>query len=283
MPKYAREAASGRFSVCHNIIKMREDYLTLILIVAFLPDPSVALAVMVTVPFLPLTALTLPVLLTVAIFVLLDVQVRVLFALPFMVVTFAFTFAVLPALSVLTPESVIFFTEPFIQVRVIFPYFLLPSLAVAVMVTFFPPAFLLKVTTPLELTVATLVLLDFHVTALFVALDGATATFSCTFLPAAMLRAEAVTLTFVTLTTALETVILHVAFTFPAVAVITAVPSLTAVTTPSADTVATFVLLEVHTTASVVSAGVTVAANVTVLPSVSFWLVALRVIAVAGT
>ena len=73
MPKYAREAASGRFSVCHNIIKMREDYLTLILIVAFLPDPSVALAVMVTVPFLPLTALTLPVLSTVAIFVLLDI------------------------------------------------------------------------------------------------------------------------------------------------------------------------------------------------------------------
>ena len=64
------------------------------------------------------------------------------------------------------------FTEPFMQARVILAYFLLPSFAVAVMVTFLPPAFLLKVTIPVELTVAILVLLDFQVTALFVALEG---------------------------------------------------------------------------------------------------------------
>ena len=92
------------------------------------------------------------------------------------------------------------FTEPFMQARVIFAYFLLPSFAVAVMTTRLPPAFFLKVTTPVELTVATLVLLDFHVTALLVALEGATVALSCTFLPAAMLReGAAVSLMLVTL------------------------------------------------------------------------------------
>ena len=98
--------------------------------------------------------------------------------------------------------------------------------------------------------------------------------------------AEAVTVTLVTLVTAgagLETVTVHSAFTLPAVAVITAVPALTPVTTPSADTVATLSSLEVHTTVSVVSDGVTVAVKVTVLPVKSFWLVAFRVISVAGT
>lgn len=84
--------------------------------------------------------------------------------------------------------------------------------------------------------------------------------FSCTFLPAATLReGVAETATFVTFTTAFLTVTVHVASTLPAFAVITAVPSLTAVTVPFSDTVATLLLLEVHTTLSVVSEGVTVA------------------------
>ena len=55
-----------------------------------------------------------------------------------------------------------------------------------------------------------------------------------------------------------STVTAHSAFTLPQVAVMVAVPSLLAVTTPSL-TVATASLEEVHTTASVVSAGVAVA------------------------
>ena len=50
---------------------------------AFFPDPSVALAVMVTVPFLPLMVLTFPYLSTVASLVLLEDHARDLFALPF--------------------------------------------------------------------------------------------------------------------------------------------------------------------------------------------------------
>ena len=155
--------------------------------------------------------------------------------------TLAFNVVLLPALMVVVPESLMLFTEPFMQVRVTFPYFLLPSLAVAVIVTVLPPAFFLKVTRPLESTVAYLVLLDFHVTALLVALEGVTVAFSCTFLPAATLReGVAETATFVTFTTAFLTVTVHVASTLPAFAVITAVPSLTAVTVPYSDTLATF-------------------------------------------
>ena len=47
-----------------------------------------------------------------------------------------------------------------------------------------------------------------------------------------MLREEAVILIPVTFTTGLATVMVQVAFTLPAVAVITAVPGFTAVTTP---------------------------------------------------
>ena len=54
-------------------------------------------------------------------------------------------------------------------------------------VTVFPPIFFFVVTTPLLLTVATLVLLDFHVTPLLYALDGVTVAFNVTFLPVAIL------------------------------------------------------------------------------------------------
>ena len=76
---------------------------------------------------------------------------------------------------------------------------------------------------------------------------------------------------------------MHSAFTFPAVAVMTAVPALTAVTVPSAATFTTASLLEDHTILSVVSAGVTVAFKVKDLPVSTFWLVAFRVTFVAGT
>ena len=175
------------------------------------------------------------------------------------------------------------FTEPFMQVRVIFAYFLLPSAEVAVIVTFLPPAFFLKVTRPLELTVATFLLLVVHFTALLVVLEGATVALSCTFFPAAILRVGAVILTPVALTTGLATVTVQVAFTLPAVAVMTAVPGFTAVTTPSSDTFATAALLEDHTTLSAVLAGATVAFRVKVLPVSSFWVVASRVMPVAGT
>lgn len=187
----------------------------MVMVAVFL-EPSVALAVIFTVPFLPLTAVTLPLELTVAIFVLLDVQVSLVFAFPVLSGNLAFNVVLLPALMVVVPESLMLFTEPFMQVRVTFPYFLLPSLAVAVIVTVLPPAFFLKVTRPLESTVAYLVLLDFHVTALLVALEGVTVAFSCTFLPAATLReGVAETATFVTFTTAFLTVTVHVASTLP--------------------------------------------------------------------
>ena len=85
-----------------------------------------------------------------------------------------------------------------------------------------------------------------------------------------MLREEAVILIPVTFTTGLATVMVQVAFTLPAVAVITAVPGFTAVTTPVEETFATAPLSEDHTTLSVVLAGATVAFRVKVLPVSSF-------------
>ena len=76
----------------------------------------------------------------------------------------------------------------------------LPSFAVAVIMTVFPPAAFLIVTIPLLFTVAYLVLLDFQVTALFVALAGDTATLSLSFFPAAILLLEPMILSFFTIT-----------------------------------------------------------------------------------
>ena len=59
-------------------------------------------------------------------------------------------------------------------------------MAVAVIVTVFQPIFFFVVTTPLLLTDATFVLLDFHVTPLLYALDGVTVAFNVTFLPVAI-------------------------------------------------------------------------------------------------
>ena len=78
------------------------------------------------------------------------------------------------------------------------------------------------------------------------------------------------------------TVTEQVAFLLPAVAVIVALPFPTAVTTPL-ETVATDVLLDVHTTLSVELDGVTVAVSVAVFPFVRLSDVLERVIPVAGT
>lgn len=98
----------------------------------------------------------------------------------------AFNFSFLPAFTDLLPVILTFFTIPFIDVICQEADFLLPSVAVAVMVTFLPPVFFFKVTTPPCVTVATFVLLDFHVSFLLEALAGKTVGFSVTFLPAAI-------------------------------------------------------------------------------------------------
>ena len=72
------EPARIFFYVVISISETEGYYLMRILNVAFFPDPSVALAVMVTVPFLPLMVLTLPYLSTVASFVLLEDHADVL-------------------------------------------------------------------------------------------------------------------------------------------------------------------------------------------------------------
>ena len=71
----------------------------------------------------------------------------------------------------------------------------------------------------------------------------------------------------------------------PAVAVMMAVPSATAVTKPALETVATLVLLLVQTTSSVVFSGSTVAVSVAVLGSVLLYrdkVVVFRLTLVAG-
>ena len=111
-------------------------------------------------------------------------------------------------------------------------------------------------TTPLELTVATFVLLDVHFTVSLEPL-GLSIAFSVYVLP---LFTEIAVLISLTEVAGVSTFTVHTA-DLPLVvfAVIVAVPCAFAVTTPLADTVAIFVLLDVHVTLSVVSAGFIVA------------------------
>ena len=135
------------------------------------------------------------------------------------------------------------------------------SPAVAVMVTV--PSFNV-VTTP-SATVATVSSDDVHVTVLSVAVSGVTVAVNVTLSPAVT---DAVALSNVTLstgTTAAVTVTLQVALFPPAVAVMVASPSATAVTLPVSSTVATDSLSDDHATA--VPLGVTVEINVSVFPS----------------
>ena len=116
---------------------------------------------------------------------LLDDHFNFVFAF-FVADTFAFKVIDFPAFTCVFPLTLTFFTIPFMEVSFHKADFLLPSCAVAVIVTFLPPEFFFKVTTPLCDTVATFVLLDFHVSFLFVAFAGRTEAFKVIFLPAAI-------------------------------------------------------------------------------------------------
>ena len=138
---------------------------------------------------------------------------------------------------------------------------LLPALAVMVAVpTFF------AVTTPFK-TVAIVWSEELHVTVLSVASDGFTVAVSVTVSPA---LSDAVVLFSITeVTSVATTVIWHVAVLLPALAVMVAVPTFFAVTTPF-KTVAIVWSEELHVTVlSVASDGFTVAVSVTVSPALS--------------
>ena len=143
-----------------------------------------------------------------------------------------------------------------------------PSVVVTVIVAV-PAAF--AVTTPLEDTVATVVLLEVHVTDLSVAFEGSTVAVKVSVSPTVMDRELLFRLTPVTDTFAADTVTVHFAVLDPSfvVTVIVAVPAAFAVTTPEEETVATDVLLDVHVTdLSVAFDGNTVAVKVWVSPTV---------------
>ena len=143
-----------------------------------------------------------------------------------------------------------------------------PSVVVTVIVAV-PAA--LAVTTPLEDTVATVVLLDFHVTDLSVAFDGRTVAVKVCVSPTVIDNEVLFRLTPVTETVAADTVTVHFAVLAPSVVVtvIVEVPAAFAVTTPEEDTVATEVLLDDHVTdLSVAFDGNTVAVKVSVSPTV---------------
>ena len=146
---------------------------------------------------------------------------------------------------------------------------LLPSTEVAVMVAV-PAA--MAVTKPEELTLATFVSLDVHVTFLSVASAGETVAVSWKVPPAVSDSALELSETPVTETVAVWTVMVQVAVLLPSteVAVIVAVPAAMAVTKPDELTLATDVLLLVHVTFLLVAfVGATVAVSWNVPPSVS--------------
>ena len=106
----------------------------------------------------------------------------------------------------------------------------LPSVAVAVMIA--EPT-LRAVTTPMLLTVATLVLLDFHVNVLLVALAGSTVVLSLMVSPACISTEAGVTVTEVTRTGFTVTrQVARLPLPSLALAVMVAVPGATAVTMP---------------------------------------------------
>ena len=127
------------------------------------------------------------------------------------------------------------------------------------------PTFL-AVTTPFE-TVATVWSDVVQVTVLSVASDGFTVAVRVTVSPA--LSEAAVLFSVTEVTSVATTVIWHVAVLSPAFAVMVAVPTFFAVTTPF-ETVATVWSDVVHVTVlSVASSGFTVAVKVTVSPALS--------------
>ena len=152
-----------------------------------------------------------------------------------------------------------FFLTVTVQVAV-----LSPALAVIVAV---PSA--TAVTLPFASTVATDVLLELQVTVLFVALSGFTVAASVTDSPSVSSSEDLSSVTDSTAMTFFLTVTEQVAVLSPALAVMVAVPSATAVTLPFASTVATAVLSELQVTVLFVAlSGFTVAASVADSPSV---------------
>ncbi len=161
------------------------NYFTLILKVAFLPLPSVAMAVIFIVfPLAVFLVLTTPLALTVAYFMLEDVHCNFLFAF-FVAVTSAFNFRLFPALTVFAPVIFTFFTIPFMEVTFQDAETFILSFD-AVIVTFFPPVFFFTVTTPFALTVATFVLLDFQINCFVILSGNPISALKFTFLPAAI-------------------------------------------------------------------------------------------------
>ena len=139
------------------------------------------------------------------------------------------------------------------------------------------------VTFPLESTVATDVLEDFHVTALLLALPGLTVTVKVSLPPTFML---VLVLLKVIPVTGWVTVTLQLALLpLPsfAVTVIVAVPGPTAVTLPFESTAATDVLEDFHVTALLLALlGLTVTVKVSVAPVFRLRLVLFTEIPVTG-
>lgn len=160
---------------------------------------------------------------------------------------------------------------------------LLPS-EVLTVTTVVPTFF--AVTSPLEVTEATDVLPTVQITSLLVAFDGETVATKDAVLPTWRVNEEVFRDTPVTETVEAFTVTEQVAVLPPSVvlAVIVAVPAFFAVTSPSEDTVATEVLLDVHVT-SLLDAleGLTVAVNHVVSPTVMERLEGESVTLVTGT
>ncbi len=146
----------------------------------------------------------------------------------------------------------------------------LPPSSVRTVIVAEPAAF--AVTTPLDETVATVVLLDDHVTALLVALEGETVAVSVPVVPAVkdilvLFRETPVTETVPALTVTEQVAVLPPS---DVVHVIVADPADLAVTVPSEETVATEVLLDDHVTALlVVLLGETVGVSSYVSPAVN--------------
>ena len=137
------------------------------------------------------------------------------------------------------------------------------------------------VTTP-STTVATLSFELLHVTVLSVASSGSTVAFNVSVSPGMRTMLVLLRVTFVTGMNFLLTITWQVADLSPAVAVITTVPSVIAVTTPSTTVaIASSELLQV-TVLSVASSGLTVAVRVSVSPSVISSLSLSREISVTG-
>ena len=234
---------------------------TVTLTVAFFP-PSFVVAVIVAVPTPSATIVPSPV--TVATLVLLLVQVTALFV-TFDGLTVAVIFSVAPInkLTLVFDTSMpVTLTVGFTTVTVaeaLFP----PSFVVAVIVAVPTP---FAVIVPVLVTVATLVLLLFQVTALFDAAFGETIASNFSVLPVliVVLVFDSFTLVTAVVTVTVAVVVFPVSLVFT---VIVAFPLPTPFTTPLALTVATLVLLLFQVTALfVVLEGATVAVREVVFP-----------------